>query len=195
MSGRLSACLLSAASVAVVTFAPFAAVAASEAPKSGSPKPTVIYVCGEPRGLAMARIDAQGPGTRGHALKVIDASGPTPRPTPPQPPGSPPRLNGHCSTHPYQFGKDADLIELRPGRYSLRVQAERLFPFPSAFTPASVFTVDADVAVQGGRCYAPVMTCDGDATNGATCHLNLKQKSCAPLRSPRRTVLPSVVAC
>ena len=87
------------------------------------------------------------------------------------------------------------MIELRPGRYSLSVQAERLLPFPSAFTLASVFTVYAHVSVRGGRCYAPVMTCDGDATDSATCHLKLTQKSCAPLRSPRCIVLPSVVAC
>ena len=61
------------------------------------------------------------------------------------------------------------MIELRPGPYSLAAKAERLFPYPSAFTPASVFTVYANVTVQGGRCYAPVMTCAGEATDAVTC--------------------------
>jgi len=192
MSRWVPACLLAASSVVVS----FAAVAASEAPKSGSPKPTVIYVCGEPpRGTVMARIEVRSPGTRGHALTVIAASGPTPRPTPGPPPGAPPRPNVHCSTPEYSFGKDADLIELRPGPYRLTAKAERLFPLPSAFTPASVFTVDANVTVRGGRCYAPVMTCDGDATDGAACHLKLKPKSCGRLRSPRRVVLQTILAC
>jgi len=190
MSGRLPACLLAAASAAVVTFAAVASIAASKAPKSGSPKPTVIYVFGEPRGLAMARIDAHSPGMRDHALKLIGVFGRDPAP----PPRSPPILFGHCRAD-YSFGKDADAIELLPGLYRLAVEAERLFPLPSAFTPASVFEIYADVTVRGGRCYAPVMTCEGEATDGATCHLQLKQKSCAPVRSPRRIVLPTTLAC
>lgn len=87
------------------------------------------------------------------------------------------------------------MIELRPGPFSLTVQAERRFPYPSAFTPASVFEINADVTVRGGRCYEPMMTCEGEATNSTTCHLTLKQKTCAPLRSPRRTVLETIIAC
>jgi hypothetical protein len=201
--------LLAAAAAAVVIFGAVTAIAASEAPNSGLSKPTVVYVCGhQPRGLVMARIDARSPGIRGHSLKVIRASVRRPEP----PPGSPKVVSMRCSMPRCSFGEDADAtelfpepfplagedadaIELRPGPFSLAVKVERRFPLPSAYTPASVFEINADITVRGGRCYALVMTCEGEATNGATCHLKLKQKSCAPLRSPRRIVLPSISAC
>jgi len=192
MNGRWLARLLAAAAATVVLFGAVAAIAASKAPNSGLSKPTVVYVCGhQPRGLVMARIDARLPGIRGHSLKVIRVDGRRPAP----PPGSPTFVGGHCSMPSYSFGEDADAIELRPWPFSLAVEVERRFPLPSAYTPASVFEIHADVTLRGGRCYAPVMTCEGEATNSATCHLKLKQKSCAPLRSPRRIVLPSTGFC
>ena len=190
--GLLPALLVAAASAALATFAAVAAIAEGKAPRSGAPKPTVVYVGGDQRdGLAMARIEARAKGPRNHAVKVIRAS--VQRPAPP--PGSPIFSYGHCSSPSYSFGKDADVIELRPGRFWLRVEAERVFPLPSAFAPASVFEIDAKVTLRGGRCYTPVMTCGAEATDATTCHLTLKEQRCEPLRSPHRIVLPTIYAC
>ena len=93
-----------------------------------------------------------------------------------------------CAAPTFSFGDDADLIELVPGVYRLTAKAERS-------APASAFPAVGEVTVEGGACYAPVMTCDGQATDGAACHLSLVPKACAPLGSPRRIFLPSVRPC
>ena len=167
--------LLALALSSVVALA--AICAASEAPKPAAARPRIIYVGGASRpDQAMARIDVHAPGTRGHALEVMQAHGPTNA------------RYGHCAPPSYTFGEDADLIELQPGTYGLTAKAERLSP-PSAFPAVG------DVTVEGGRCYAPVMICEGAATDGAACRLSLVPKACATLRAPRRITLPSVLPC
>src|SRR6185369_6952412 len=104
--------------------------------------------------------DVRASGTRRHALQMMHAHGPKRG------------LPGHCGPPSYAFADDADLIELKPGTYTLTAKAER----PS---PPSAFPAVGDVTVEGGLCYAPVMTCDGDATDGDACHLSLAPKACA----------------
>ncbi|HEY7371787.1 MAG TPA: hypothetical protein VIF57_06380 [Polyangia bacterium] len=175
MTARARAGFVALASASAVAVA--AVCVAGEAPKAASPRSPVIYVGGSSGpGQAMARIDVHAPGTRGHALEVMHAHGPTNV------------RYGYCAPPSYSFGEDADLIELQPGTYRLTAKAERLSP-PSAFPAVG------DATVEGGRCYAPVMTCDGAATDGDACHLSLTPKACAPLRSPRRINLPSVLPC
>lgn len=171
---RPRARLLALASSSAVALA--AVGAAGEAPKPAAPRAPVIYVGGTPGpGQTMARIDVHAPGTRGHALEVMRAYGPG-------------KGSGHCAAPSYLFGEDADLIELFPGSYTLTAKAERL-------APASAFPAVGEVTVEGGRCYAPVMICDGAATDGVSCRLSLAPKACATLRAPRRINLASVMPC
>lgn len=142
-------------------------------------RPTIIYAGGEPwPGQTMARIEARAPGSGGHALQVLRAVGPSSRK---------PRLGG-CGAPDYAIGVDADLIELHVGTYALTAKVTLLMPPWSA-------EAQGVVTVESGRCYEPVLMCEGQAPEGGGCRLALKRERCGPLRSARRIVLRPPIPC
>jgi hypothetical protein len=142
-------------------------------------RPTIIYAGGEPwPGQTMARIEARAPGSGGHALQVLRAVGPS---------SGKPRLGG-CGEPSYAIGADADLVELHVGTYALIAKVTLLMP------PWSV-EAHGEVTVESGRCYQPVLMCEGQDVEGGGCRLALKRERCGPLRSARRIVLRPPIPC
>jgi len=142
-------------------------------------RPTIIYAGGEPwPGQTMARIEARAPGSGVHALQVLRAVGPSSRK---------PSLGG-CGPTNYAIGADADLIELHVGTYVMTAKVTLLMPPWSA-------EAQGVVTVESGRCYEPVLMCEGQDLEGGGCRLALKRKRCGPLRSVRRIVLRPPIPC